>query len=825
MHSGTFPRLCFPRQASSAGVAHKILLRSIKSILILALVPAVLLTVALSVTQLTPESVAAAQIKLGVGLTDPGQLTAFDISGGRRTDIFLTYADIRSSFLRDELLPAAQSGHIIQLAWEPWVWDSSQGANQPAYRLKNITRGDFDNDIRRWARDLRDFGYPIRIRPMCEMNGDWTSWSGAANGNSPADFIPAWRHVHDIFAQEGAVNVSWIWSPNRDGSTATAEYTFSTYYPGDVYVDYVGLSGYNWGTLFNTPSWISKWESFTEVFQYSYDVFAARTLKPLVISETAAPDAGGDKGAWVTDAFRTLPVRFPRFESLTWFNYIKETDWRLEGSAASLAAFRAAVSPLDTGPPNIYFDKLASGASVRGDLPISVNAADDNAVARVEFYLGEIWLGSSRLAPFNLGLDTHAFNDGRYSLTAVAFDYAGKQSFSRIDVVINNSDSRNYYFNWYDSASPGMRCFIIIANPGARNEHAEVFIAGQLVDAYDVPAAGRVTPVFDGRMGGPVRVVSTTGGQLLVSERSLYNGNFTEIAAATAADLATDHYVSWYDESSPGMRAWILMTNQGAAAAEVDIDAGGTPLGHFHIPAGGIVTPDFPGVMAGPIRVRSTNGQPLTVSARTTYGNSFNETSALPGTNLSAEYLFSWYDTHSPGMRSWIIINNLSSQGTEVQIFIGNWFAGSYAVPAGGTITPEFPGRMDGPVKVVSTDGQPLAASLRSVYLNSLEEVGGAAPASLTASQWFSWYDSSSPGMRAWIMVGNMNADTAIVRVKLRGVTLGQYSIPAGGRITPILPGLMDGPLQITEASGKGLLVSQRVLYNNSFNELWGSKI
>lgn len=801
------------------------MLRSIKSILKLALVAAVLLTVALSVTQLTPESAAATQIKLGVGLTDPGQLTAFDISVGRRTDIFLTYADIRSSFLRDELLPAAQSGHIIQLAWEPWDWTSSQGTNQPAYRPKNITRGDFDNDIRRWASDLRDFGYPIRIRPMCEMNGDWTSWSGAANGNAPADFIPAWRHVHDIFAQEGAVNVSWVWSPNRDGSTAAAEYTFSTYYPGDAYVDYVGLSGYNWGTLFNSPSWISKWENFTEIFQYSYDVFAARTSKPLMISETAAPDAGGDKAAWISDAFRTLPVRFPRFESLTWFNYIKETDWRLEGSGASLAAFRAAISPLDTGPPNIYFDTLANGAMVSGNQTVSVNASDDNAVARVEFYLGETWLGNSRQAPFSFDLDTHAFNDGRYSLTAVAFDYAGKQSFSRIDVVLNNSDSRNYYFNWYDSASPGMRCFVIIANPGARNERVEVFIAGQLVGAYDVPAGGRVTPVFDGAMGGPVRVVSTSGGQLLVSERSLFNGNFTETAAATATDLATDQYVSWYDERSPGLRAWILVTNQGSAAAEVDIDTGGTPLGHFHIPAGGIVTPEFPGVLGGPVRVRSTNGRPLTVSARTTYGNSFNETHGLPGTQLSAEYLFSWYDARSPGMRSWVIVNNLSAQDTTVHIFIGSWFAGSYSVPAGGTVTPEFPGSMDGPVKVVSTDGQPLAASMRTVYLNSLEEVGGAAPAALTSRQWFSWYDSASPGMRAWVMVGNMNSSSAVVKIKLRGATLGQYTIPPGGRITPMLTGLIDGPLEITEVNGKALLVSQRVVYNSSFNELWGSKI
>ncbi|MHB1390368.1 MAG: hypothetical protein ACYCXF_03915 [Thermoleophilia bacterium] len=268
-----------------------------------------------------------------------------------------------------------------------------------------------------------------------------------------------------------------------------------------------------------------------------------------------------------------------------------------------------------------------------------------------------------------------------------------------------------------------------------------------------------------------------------------------------------------------------MVANLGSAAAEVDIDAAGSPLGHYRIPAGGIISPYFPGLRAGPIKARSTNGQPLTVSSRTIYGNSFNETNALPGNQVSSGYMFPWYDDSSPGMRSWIIINNLSASNTSVRINIGSWYAGEYAVPAGGTITPDFPGHMDGPLKVTSTDGQPLAASLRTVYLGSLEEVTGVAPAAFVASQWFSWYDNVTPGMRAWIVVDNNNSQTANVRIKLRGAVLAQYSIPAGGHIAPMLPGLIDGPVEVIETSGRPLIVSQRVLYNNSFNELWGNPL
>jgi len=190
------------------------------------------------------------------------------------------------------------------------------------------------------------------------MNGDWVSWGGNANGNSPQDYIPAWRHVHDIFVQEGADNVMWVWSPNRDGSTSAAQATFNTYYPGDAYVDYVGINGYNWGTLYNTPQWISSWQSFEEVIRYSYDVAVANTNKPIVICETATTEVGGNaqnggKAQWITDAFNILPSRFPRVAMLAWFNVNKETDWRVESSTASLDAFRAAVAGSATPTPNL----------------------------------------------------------------------------------------------------------------------------------------------------------------------------------------------------------------------------------------------------------------------------------------------------------------------------------------------------------------------------------------------------------------------------------------------------------------------------------------
>jgi len=78
------------------------------------------------------------------------------------------------------------------------------------------------------------------------MNGHWAPWEAGVNGNTPQDYIEAWRHVHDIFVSRGAGKVKWVWGPNVSCGSAV---DFAPYYPGSDVVDVLALDGYNWGTL------------------------------------------------------------------------------------------------------------------------------------------------------------------------------------------------------------------------------------------------------------------------------------------------------------------------------------------------------------------------------------------------------------------------------------------------------------------------------------------------------------------------------------------------------------------------------------------------
>src|SRR5436305_951631 len=163
------------------------------------------------------------------------------------------------------------------------------------------------------------------------MNGDWFSWGIGVNGNTSADYVAVWRHVVDIFRQENATNVRWVWCPNV---MDTPQSVFAALYPGDSYVDWVGLDGYNWGTS-QPGDRYKQWTKLSDIFGASYDALIALTTKPLMIAETASTELGGDKAAWITQGLLTdLPARFPAVRAVIWFDENKETDWRVNSSAS-----------------------------------------------------------------------------------------------------------------------------------------------------------------------------------------------------------------------------------------------------------------------------------------------------------------------------------------------------------------------------------------------------------------------------------------------------------------------------------------------------------
>ena len=125
------------------------------------------------------------------------------------------------------------------------------------YSLDNIISGKYDSYIKTFAAGTTSYKCPVIISLFHEMNGNWDDWDGTMGDNSPAKIISAWKHVHDLFAAAGVTNVKWAWAVNNVSEPDTAANSPDVYYPGDSYVDYVGVDGFNFG---------NPWQTFGQVF-------------------------------------------------------------------------------------------------------------------------------------------------------------------------------------------------------------------------------------------------------------------------------------------------------------------------------------------------------------------------------------------------------------------------------------------------------------------------------------------------------------------------------------------------------------------------------
>jgi hypothetical protein len=241
-----------------------------------------------------------------------------------------------------EQYDSARSQGIIPLVdWASWDFKAEPRDQQPNFTLSKIITGAHDQYIRQWATDAKKWGHPFFLRFNWEMNGDWFPWSEAKNQNQAGEYVQAWRHVHDIFTEVGATNVTWVWCPNVD---FPGSLPLDRLYPGDAYVDWIGMDGYNWGP---GQGPLAGWNSFPEVFGPTYDRLSRMSPnKPMMIAETSSTESGGSKADWITSALtEQLPVSFPKVKALVWFNWNADgMDWIIESSPSAQAAFAKGIA-------------------------------------------------------------------------------------------------------------------------------------------------------------------------------------------------------------------------------------------------------------------------------------------------------------------------------------------------------------------------------------------------------------------------------------------------------------------------------------------------
>ncbi len=265
---------------------------------------------------------------------NPHYITEFPNMTGKKHAMYLLYTTWGINFFE------SYSGHI-QRAKDAGV--GLQVALQPVNGLDEVMDGEY---IRSLAKQANAAGIPIFMRFANEMNGEWVDWY-----DEPAVYIEKFRLVSNVFKQE-APNVVMVWAPSYFPPD-----NIEAYYPGDEYVDWVGVSMYQTynGALDPLKLGVDR-SSYIEKFENIYNLYAKK--KPVFISEGGVsyshPTAElSDKTDWAVyqmkQLYANLPMLYPGVKGVFWFDTTKSESGRLNsytlsGNDKVLTAYKKAVS-------------------------------------------------------------------------------------------------------------------------------------------------------------------------------------------------------------------------------------------------------------------------------------------------------------------------------------------------------------------------------------------------------------------------------------------------------------------------------------------------
>jgi hypothetical protein len=336
---------------------------------------------------------------------------------------YLAYTPYDAEFPKQYAVRAKEAGAGLQIAWEP---------------SKGLDAVQDNAHLREWARAAKATGIPIFLRYASEMNGNWVVWHG-----DPQKYIEKFRIVHDVMAQE-APNVAMVWSPGD-----VPAYSMDVYYPGDDYVDWVGVNMYTEPYENGDPAQSNmQATSPIERLDYLYKTYSDR--KPLMISETAVSHFAHIPQESFTDygllnlhrLYEVMPLKYPRLKSINYFNVdLKDRESRNDYLLGDNEAMKQLYSSMITAP--FYLKKIEQGAKPADAIGhVKLNDSGntflgktkitpwvkipDLYINQIDYLINGTLIESQKNPPFGIELDADQVPEGS-SLQLVVYNRAGNK--------------------------------------------------------------------------------------------------------------------------------------------------------------------------------------------------------------------------------------------------------------------------------------------------------------------------------------------------------------------------------------------------------------
>ena len=376
---------------------------------------------------------------------------------------YFRYSGYGTPFPTEWVARVKAAGAVPHIAWEP---------------LEGLDPIKEDDYLITWAEDARDADCPIFLRFASEMNGTWMPYSG-----DPKKYVQKFRLVHDVM-ERIAPNVAMVWCV-----FATPIRTITRYYPGDEYVDWVGVNIYSVHRHDGDPNKPAG-EDPRHLLEFVYETYADR--KPIQISEYAATHYCRATDQKLVDfaigrmsvLYASLPKQLTRVKMINWFsvdaaadrladnNYALTSEERVLETYARLVSHPhflsdvvapapvpvpvvqppvvVAAQPTITPPaPAVMPPQPRSGANIlllgasgdvlRGKVVVLADVGSEERPTVVVFSVDGRVRAVRNTAPFRFAWDSREVADGTHTLHVVLYDeFSAVSASEELTVAVEN---------------------------------------------------------------------------------------------------------------------------------------------------------------------------------------------------------------------------------------------------------------------------------------------------------------------------------------------------------------------------------------------------
>lgn len=260
--------------------------------------------------------------KVQFGFFEPGlkhsnslaELKRIEKAMGTNLRYVLEYHDLGILSPDGHIAKLYQDGRVLEFTFQTDIL--SNPISDPIYKMLD---GEFDPQIKRMADLFKTVEGPILFRYNNEMNGDWCNYNALHYHRDTRMYTESWKYLYNKLHSHGVDNVIFVWNPNESSFPNFKWNHYTNYFPGVVYADVIGATGYNTGNYY--PG--ERWRSFEKIYDSFMPEYKKRFLYyNFYITEFGSNIFGGDRNQWLEDMFDVIDKY--GFKAAIYWN---GTDW------------------------------------------------------------------------------------------------------------------------------------------------------------------------------------------------------------------------------------------------------------------------------------------------------------------------------------------------------------------------------------------------------------------------------------------------------------------------------------------------------------------